>query len=136
MSYNTELQNNNADLRAILDAVNNLPEAGSGSGGSGTIETCTLQFVYPNGNDVNVSEILIPFVRGGNVEYDLRTHINEPIEGVVVGNPIMILWMDSVYTDGFVTSIDGGIVHYDCYSGVAMIECTRTGTCTVTFEEL
>ena len=27
MSYNSELQSNNADLRAILDAVNNLPES-------------------------------------------------------------------------------------------------------------
>jgi hypothetical protein len=30
MSYNTELQNNNLELRGILDAVNALPEAGSG----------------------------------------------------------------------------------------------------------
>lgn len=30
MSYNTELQNNNQELRGILDAVNELPEAGSG----------------------------------------------------------------------------------------------------------
>lgn len=32
MSYNTELQSNNADLQAILDAVNALPEAGGGGG--------------------------------------------------------------------------------------------------------
>lgn len=38
MSYNSELQSNNADLRAILDAVNNLPEAGSGV----TVETCSV----------------------------------------------------------------------------------------------
>lgn len=30
MSYNTELQNNNKELREILEDVNNLPEAGSG----------------------------------------------------------------------------------------------------------
>ena len=30
MSYNTELQSNNADLQEILDAVNALPEAGGG----------------------------------------------------------------------------------------------------------
>ncbi|MEE1047394.1 MAG: hypothetical protein U0M60_08220, partial [Clostridia bacterium] len=28
MSYNTELQNNNQELRGILEDVNNLPEAG------------------------------------------------------------------------------------------------------------
>ena len=30
MSYNTEFQNNNTELQEILDAVNALPEAGSG----------------------------------------------------------------------------------------------------------
>lgn len=34
MSYNSELQSNNADLQAILDAVNELPEAGSGGSGA------------------------------------------------------------------------------------------------------
>ena len=30
MRYNTELQNNNAELQAILDSVNGLPSAGGG----------------------------------------------------------------------------------------------------------
>ena len=30
MSFKTDLQSNNTDLQAILDAVNNLPKAGSG----------------------------------------------------------------------------------------------------------
>ena len=34
MSYNEELQSNNADLQAILNAVNELPEAGSGGTGA------------------------------------------------------------------------------------------------------
>lgn len=42
MSYNEELQSNNADLQAILDAVNELPEAGSGgSDGFSPIATVT-----------------------------------------------------------------------------------------------
>lgn len=32
MSYNTDLQNNNNDLRSILNAVNELPDAGGGGG--------------------------------------------------------------------------------------------------------
>lgn len=39
MSYNTELQSNNADLQAILDAVNALPEAGGGESEDVTDET-------------------------------------------------------------------------------------------------
>lgn len=43
MSYNTDLQTNNVNLQAILDTVNNLPEAGGGGGSSGTaLKTCTL----------------------------------------------------------------------------------------------
>ena len=38
MSYNTELQSNNAELQEILDAVNDLPEAGSGDKSTALIE--------------------------------------------------------------------------------------------------
>lgn len=44
MSYNSELQSNNADLLAILDAVNALPEAGGG-GETGGSETSELTLV-------------------------------------------------------------------------------------------
>ena len=39
MTYNTDLQANNANLQSILNTINNLPEAG-GSGAS--VETCTV----------------------------------------------------------------------------------------------
>ena len=38
MSYNTELQSNNAELQEILDAVNDLPDAGSGDKSTALIE--------------------------------------------------------------------------------------------------
>lgn len=41
MSYKTELQNNNIDLQAILNSVNNLPEA-SGSGGGAKFEVARV----------------------------------------------------------------------------------------------
>lgn len=41
MSYQNDLTQNNTDLQGILDAVNALPEAGSGSGGGG-VELPTL----------------------------------------------------------------------------------------------
>lgn len=61
MSYNAEIQSNNADLQTILDKVNNLPEAG------GTPQTCAVKidllgfggspfeaafFTSPNGTEV------------------------------------------------------------------------------------
>ena len=39
MSYKSELQANNLDLQAILDTVNNLPEAGEGSGPAVSIDS-------------------------------------------------------------------------------------------------
>lgn len=48
MSYNSELQSNNTDLQAILETINNLPEAG-GSGGGG-IETCSVTISWFNDN--------------------------------------------------------------------------------------
>lgn len=51
MSQKTDLQSNNTDLQAILNTINNLPEAGSG--GSGNIETCTVVIQ----KDANVGSI-------------------------------------------------------------------------------
>ena len=43
MSYNDQLNANNEALQAILNKVNNLPEAGTSSGGVGQpFETCTV----------------------------------------------------------------------------------------------
>jgi hypothetical protein len=41
MSNKTRLQTNNTNLQALIDKANSLPDAG-GSGGGGSIETCTL----------------------------------------------------------------------------------------------
>ena len=65
MSYNTDLQNNNADLRAILNTVNALPEAGTGETPEPVIRELTITengtYTAPDGVDgyspvsVNVS---------------------------------------------------------------------------------
>lgn len=53
MSYNDQLQANNEALQAILNKVNNLPDAGSGGSGGGesggVIETCTVTVNLPAG---------------------------------------------------------------------------------------
>ena len=53
MSYNAELQANNADLQAILDAVNNLPEGGAAAPTYGEIAVST-----------NATSITIPAIIG------------------------------------------------------------------------
>lgn len=40
---NNKLSTNNTDLASILNTINNLPEAGGGSGG-GSVETCSVDF--------------------------------------------------------------------------------------------
>ena len=44
-TYNTKLQNNNTNLSNILDKVNGLPDAGSGSGSA---ETCAVVITNTN----------------------------------------------------------------------------------------
>ena len=46
MNYNRELQGNNTELQEILAAVNALPNAGSGGGGS--LATCTVRIYFAN----------------------------------------------------------------------------------------
>ena len=48
MNYKDKLQENNTNLQAILDLVNNMPEGGGGSsgGGEGAIETCQVDVLY------------------------------------------------------------------------------------------
>lgn len=47
MSYKTEFQSNNADLQAILDAVNNLPEAPSVKSGTITTASNSMSLTVP-----------------------------------------------------------------------------------------
>lgn len=55
MSYNAEIQSNNADLQTILDKVNALPEAGSGEAAEPVIEalevTANGTYEAPSGTD-------------------------------------------------------------------------------------
>lgn len=94
MSYNTELQSNNAELQEILDAVNDLPDAGGGGGG---VETCTIILrpdsdaaLYIYGythtlNDGSISASLIDYGTGvSNTEITLNN--------VVCGSLVMLAW--------------------------------------------
>lgn len=62
MTYNSELQSNNADLQAILDTVNALPEASSGP----SVETCTVN-VSVSGTGVSITSISYTTVADGEV---------------------------------------------------------------------
>ena len=75
MSYKTEFQSNNADLQAILDAVNALPAGG--------IATCTVTVV--NNSDDSIT--LYPMYEGssGSIEVDRygSTSITMPKQSAV-----------------------------------------------------
>lgn len=53
MSYNTNLQSNNIDLRAILDTINALPDAGSGGGMPDGIVSAIATGTYTPASDTS-----------------------------------------------------------------------------------
>lgn len=66
MSYNTEMQSNNAELQEVLDVVNNLPDAGSGTGTPG-VGIASIQQTTKSTEDDGVAaslfaKVLIPDV--------------------------------------------------------------------------
>ena len=69
----TPLEQNTATLEAILEAVNNLPDAGSG--GSGGVETCTVSI---NTAGSNVSLAWSAVDSDGKVQYRAEL-VNLPI---------------------------------------------------------
>ena len=51
MSYLETLQQHNTSIQSLIDTANNLPEAGSSSGG-GSVETCTIH-ISCSTSDIN-----------------------------------------------------------------------------------
>ena len=90
-NYNEAITANNTDLQSILDAVNALPEAGSGGGVS--IETCTVTVTT---NAFNIKTILYSTLVDGKIISTETGEIlsgSEPIQIVVVKN--MYIYINS-----------------------------------------
>ena len=75
----TKIEQNTTDLQAILDAVNALPEAGSGSGG-GSVETCTLEIIA----DAPVMTTKIAYLDGNNAICELEVSPTDLMLGITI----------------------------------------------------
>lgn len=71
MSYNTEMQSNNAELQEILDAVNNLPDAGSGTGTPG-VGIASIQQTTKSTEDDGVNVITVTLTDGNTATFEVE----------------------------------------------------------------
>ncbi|MBO5837263.1 MAG: hypothetical protein J6Q92_05150 [Oscillospiraceae bacterium] len=71
MSYNTEMQSNNAELQEILDAVNNLPDAGSGTGTPG-VGIASIQQTTKSTEDDGVNVITVTLTDGTKSTFEIE----------------------------------------------------------------
>ena len=124
MSYNTDLQSNNADLQSILNTINSLPEAGSGgSGGGQDIQTCRVCIsggmsvwnvvaatVYENG-------VISTFSKGGPAMMGQAPDVNNVVVGSVMivypGDPTLFdtsMWAMSTTNSPTVSVVSNKIL--------------------------
>lgn len=124
MSYNTDLQNNNADLREILNAVNVLPEAGTGGGGA-ELNTCTVSFT---GATEYITRCTYMRYQDGNVE---RVSIDGPVEmldSVVAGTILVVRLGEGGLGGPFFDAVGDERV-------LATGSATRGSICVLSFDE-
>lgn len=107
MSYNTELQNNNQELRGILEDVNNLPEAGSGGEGLAyTYDEYGKCYEVGRGDWEGAEELRIPSTYDDGVNGEL------PVKGLAYGAFQNMTMIKRVYADSLTYS--RGSSFYGC----------------------
>lgn len=96
----SQLTNNTTNLQAILDAVNALPEAGSGGGGA-SVETCsvTLNVVDEFGMGLGIAGYAANVETNGAIEtaYMFSNSVTETVlNNVLCGSVIVVAYSGSV----------------------------------------
>lgn len=130
MSYNTELQSNNADLQAILAAVNALPEAGGSGGGGDSVKFVSIL-------NTNVTYLLVNGVAcqsGVPVDVPISTHPNAYSGFVFIAyamNSVTFRYTDSAGNER--TGKQEGLLQGGGSYGILNNTAVPAGT-TITFE--
>lgn len=121
MSYNSELQNNNAELQEILDEVNNLPEAGGGESVTDAVRYTAQDLT--NGQKAQARENIGAVAKSG---ISLGVHSDGLIYVFVDGSPV---------GDGIELATAGDVIGYvDENNNVILTGALADGTYNIKYE--
>ena len=123
-NYNITLQSNNINLQAILNTINELPEAGGEqiTTPSGICPSLTIT------GDSSIEVDSICYSRNGQYIYDFEANRKLPIiiNNIDIGKPIVMFNMGALY-EPWVSSYSNIEINLNAYEYLLLI-CTCTST--------
>lgn len=128
MSNKIRLQTNNTNLQALIDKANALPEAGSGGGGS--VETCTVEITSDDGNVAMYSATTFQNGEYGCIYSQIKAYLPTPISisNVICGTYI---YLQSTYALGGFTCTNCEFFRHGSGSGYFKITANPGGVATI-----
>lgn len=123
------ISTNTTDLQALLEKINALPEAGSGSGGS--VETCDVTITNYSEMSLEIIATVVdngvetPYVSLYNNGYNDTTP-PYTISNVKCGSIITVVLSTSKSTEPYVETDNGSTLIKACYIGDAQFDGERT----------
>lgn len=120
MAYLETLTSHNTQLQGLIDKANALPDAG-GSGGGGSVETCTVTIDCINGNIAHIAATIVEngvetiYTRMSNIDSDSE-YPPYTIYNVKCGSAIILNVAKCIYSDYMVDIDSGGVFVESCKS--------------------